>query len=157
MVSAVIVAAGILGYYTFRSSREHTQLGEETIAQSLLTVAQQRVERIERYIVIRGRHGISLGQSKRFEHYDSFGFPRLKPRHRLSVPCSCSTPNGEIVEWASRENKTRRAFLRTFRQRLVNTLDLDSAEPRVLQHAHEQTEDRGYLLSYEPTTHSLAS
>ena len=52
LVPAILVAAGILGFYTFRSSREYTQLGDETIAQSLLSVAQQRVERIERYIVI---------------------------------------------------------------------------------------------------------
>ena len=51
LVPAILVAAGILGYYTFRSAREYTQLGEQTIAQSLLSVAQQRVERLERYIV----------------------------------------------------------------------------------------------------------
>ena len=47
LVPAILVAAGILGYYTFLSAREHTELGEQTIARSLLSVAQQRVERIE--------------------------------------------------------------------------------------------------------------
>jgi len=149
LVPAVIVAAGILGYYTFRSSREHTQLGEETIAQSLLTVAQQRVERIERYIVIADGTAFRLVNPNDSSTLDSVWLPQAEAQTPSVRSVLLVDPDGEIIQWASREDKkTRRAFLRTFRQRLVNTLDLDSAEPRVLQHAHEQTEDRGYLLSY---------
>ena len=52
LVLAILVAAGMLGYYSFRSAREHAALGEQTIAASLLSVAQQRVEQIERYVRI---------------------------------------------------------------------------------------------------------
>jgi hypothetical protein len=43
LVPAILVAAAILGYYTFSSAREYAQLGESAIVQSLLSVAQQRV------------------------------------------------------------------------------------------------------------------
>ena len=49
---AVIIAAGILGYYTFQtSSRQYAQLGEETIAQTLLVGGPAAAsEEVERYI-----------------------------------------------------------------------------------------------------------
>ncbi len=51
LVPAILIAAAILGYYTVSSAREYAQLGESAIVQSLFSVAQQRVERIENYII----------------------------------------------------------------------------------------------------------
>lgn len=151
LVPAVLVAAGILGFYTFRSSREYTQLGDETIAQSLLSVAQQRVERIERYIVISDGTVFRLVDPNDSSTIDSVWLPQSEAQTPSVRSVLLLDPDGDVIQWASREDKkTRRAFLRTFRQELLGTLDLDSAEPHVLRHVHlqEDGDEGGYLLSY---------
>jgi len=149
LVPAILVAAGILGYYTFRSSREHTQLGEETIAQSLLTVAQERVERIERYIAIADGTVFRLVDPNDSSTIDSVWLPQAEGQTPSVRSVLLMDLEGNIIQWASREDKkARRAFLRTFRQELAETLDLDSPEPYVLRHVHRQLDDGGYLLSY---------
>jgi len=151
LVPAILVATGILGFYTFRSSREYTLLGDETIAQSLLSVAQQRVERIERYIVIADGTVFRLVDPNDSSTIDSVWLPQAEAQTPSVRSVLLLDPDGDVIQWASREDKkTRRAFLRTFRQQLLRNLDLDSAEPRVLRHVHVQQEgeDSGYLLSY---------
>ncbi len=151
LVPAILVAAGILGFYTFRSSREYTQLGDETIAQSLLSVAQQRVERIERYIVIADGTVFRLVDPNDSSTVDSVWLPQAEAQTPSVRSVLLLDPEGEIIQWASREDKrTRRAFLRTFRQQLLESLELDSPEPYVLRHVHVHGDDeRGnYLLSY---------
>ena len=149
LVPAILVAAGILGFYTFRSSRQYTQLGDETIAQSLLSVAQQRVERIERYIVIADGTVFRLIDPNDSSTIDSVWLPQAKSQTPSVRSVLLLDPDGDVIQWASREDKkTRRAFLRTFRQQMLETLDLDSSEPRVLRHVHQEGEDGNYLLSY---------
>ena len=149
LVPAILVAAGILGYYTFRSAREYTQLGEQTIAQSLLSVAQQRVERLERYIVIADGTVFRLVDPNDSSTIDSVWLPQAEAQTPSVRSVLLVDPDGNIIQWASREDKkTRRSFLRMFRQRLVGTLDLDSSEPHVLRHVHEQVDEHSYLLSY---------
>ena len=149
LVPAILVAAGILGFYTFRSSRQYTQLGDETIAQSLLSVAQQRVERIERYIVIADGTVFRLIDPNDSSTIDSVWLPQAESQTPSVRSVLLLDPDGDVIQWASREDKkTRRAFLRTFRQQMLETLDLDSSEPRVLRHVHQEGEDGNYLLSY---------
>jgi len=150
LVPAILVAAGILGYYTFRSSREHTQLGEQTIAQSLLSVAQQRVERIERYIVIADGTVFRLIDPNDSSTIDSVWLPQAEAQTPSVRSVLLVDQEGNVIQWASREDKkTRRAFLRLFRQELAATLELDSPEPGVLQHVHREAEGSNYLLSYK--------
>jgi len=149
LVPAIIIAAGIFGYYTFRSSREHTELGEQTIAQSLLSVAQQRVERIERYIVIAAGTVFRLVDPNDSSTLDSVWLPQADSQTPSVRSVLLVDQDGNVIQWASREDKkTRRAFLRLFRQKLVDSLDLDSPEPRVLRHSHQKIDDASYLLSY---------
>ncbi|MGB8332627.1 MAG: HAMP domain-containing sensor histidine kinase [Polyangiales bacterium] len=150
LAPAILVAAGILGYYTFRSARQHTLLGEQTIAQSLLSVAQERVERIERYIAIADARVFGLVDPNDSSTLDTVWLPQAETQTPSVRAVLLVDQDGNVLQWASRDDKkSRRAFLRVFRQSLVKSLVLDSAEPNVLRHAHEQVGDQSYLLSYK--------
>lgn len=149
LVPAILVAAGILGYYTFQSARERTQLGEQTIAQSLLSVAQQKVERIERYIDIADRTVFRLVDPNDSSTIDTVWLPQAATQTPSVRSVLLIDQDGNLIQWASRQDKkARRAFLRMFRQQLVESLDLDSPDPHLLRHAHEQIDGTSYLLSY---------
>ena len=150
LVPAILVAAGIFGYYTFRSARAHTQLGEQTIAQSLLSVAQQRVERIERYIVVADRTVFRLVDPNDSSTIDTVWLPQAENQTPSVTSVLLVDQDGNVIQWASREDKKeRRAFLRAFRQELVKSLDLESPEPDALRHAHTEIDGESYLLSYK--------
>ncbi|MGB5697490.1 MAG: HAMP domain-containing sensor histidine kinase [Polyangiales bacterium] len=149
LVPAVLIAAGILGYYTFRSSREHAELGEETIAQSLLSVAQERVERIERYILIADKTVFLLVDPNDSSTIDSVWLPQAETQTPSVMSVLLIDQAGNVIQWASREQrKNRRAFLKLFRQQIVQLLDLDSTKPDVIRHLHIQIDDESYLLAY---------
>jgi two-component system phosphate regulon sensor histidine kinase PhoR len=150
LAPAILIAAGILGYYTFLSAREHTQLGEETIARSLLLVAQQRVERIERYIEIADHTVFRLVDPNDSSTIDTVWLPQAAAQTPSVSSVLLIDRDGNVIQWASRQDKkSRRAFLRVFRQHLVKSLELDALDPGLLRHAHEQLDGKSYLLSYK--------
>ncbi len=150
LVPAIIIAAGILGYYTFRSAREYAQLGEQTIVQSLLSVAQQRVARIERYIDESDARLLRLVDVNDSSTIDTIWLPQAAVQTPSVQAVLLIDQEGKLIQWASRQDKkVRRAFLRLFRQHLVQALDLGEPEPNLLRHAHEQVDGVSYLLSYK--------
>lgn len=150
LAPAILIATGILGYYTFRSSREHIQLGERTIAQSLLSVAQQRVEQIERYILVADNAVFRLVDPNQSSTIDTVWLPEAASQTPSVQAVLLVDQSGNVIQWASREDrKSRRAFLRLFRQQLVQSLDLESPEANTLRHVHEQVDGKSYLLSYK--------
>lgn len=150
LVPAILIATGILGYYTIRSSREHIALGEQTIAQSLLSVAQQRVEQIERYILVGDNAVFRLVDPYDPSTIDTVWLPAASSETPSVAAVLIVDELGNVIQWASREDrKDRRAFLRLFRQDLVQSLELGSSEPNVLRHVHKQVDGESYLLSYK--------
>ena len=149
LVPAIIVAAAILGYYTFRSSREHAELGEQTIAQSLLSVAQQGVEEVERYIRAADNTVFRMVDPNDSSSLDTVWLPAAKTQTPSVRSVLLIDLEGAITQWASTdERKERRAFLRAFRQDLVESLDLSAPDSDVVRHLHQRVEDESYLLSY---------
>ena len=150
LVPAVIIAAGILGYYTFRSAAEQAELREQTIAQSLLSVAQQSVEEVERYIQRADAMVFRLVDPNDSSTIDTVWLPAARAETPSIDAVLLIDREGNVLQWASTEDKkTRRAFLKVFRQDLVGSLELDSPEPNLLRHLHESVEGRNYLLSYK--------
>jgi two-component system phosphate regulon sensor histidine kinase PhoR len=150
LVPAIIIAAGILGYYTFRSSIEHKELGEETIAQSLLSVAQQGVEEVERYIQSADNALFRLVNPNDSSTIDTTWLPEAEQQTPSVRAVLLVDREGNLIQWASTEDrKTRRTFLRVFRQELLKSLELDSPDPHLLRHLHQEADGKGYLLSYK--------
>ena len=156
LVPAILVAAGVLGYYTFRSARDHALLGERTIAQSLLSVAQERVGRIERYIIQADNRLLGLVQAADAGQLDEGWLQRVEAVAPSVRGVVILKPDGGVQEIAYRgSRKERRGFQRALRQ-LSPALDLSSLEPGEWKHLHQTLNDKSYLLSYriKPGTNS---
>ncbi len=150
LVPAVIIAAGILGYYTFRSSVEQAELREQTIAQWLLSVAQQGVEQVERYIRTADNTVFRLVDPNDSSTIDTVWLPAAESETPSVRSVLLVDREGHVIQWASTaDRKDRRAFLRIFRQELVPALELDAPDPHRLRHLHHQLGDDSYLFSYK--------
>ncbi len=150
LVPAILIATAILGYYTFSSAREYAQLGESAIVQSLLSVAQQRVERIENYIIAADNTVLRLVDPNDSSTIDALWLPQAGAQTPSVKAVLLVNLEGDVLQWASTEDrKRRRSFLRVFRHHLVQSMDLGDLESNELRHLHERVEDISYLLSYE--------
>lgn len=149
LVLAILVAAGMLGYYSIRSAREQAELGEQAIAASLLSVAQQRVEQIERYIRIADNAVFRLVDPNDPSTVTTRWLPEAAAQTPSVRAVLLTDEGGNVIQWATTlEKKARRPFLRVFRQDLVPALELDPSTASSLQHAHETIGDQTYLISY---------
>lgn len=154
LVPAILIAAGILGYYTFRSARDHAQLGERTIAQSLLSVAQERVGRIERYIVDEDNAVARLVDSNDPGSIEAAWLPQAENVSPSVVSVLLIDGAGEIKAWASRaDRRQRKRFLKAFSEELFPALGLVELQTHDLKHLHRSVGNSSYLLSYraQPT------
>jgi two-component system phosphate regulon sensor histidine kinase PhoR len=150
LVPAIIIAAGILGYYTFRSAIDYKELGEETIAQSLLSVAREGVDEVERYIRSADNAVFRLVDPNDSSTIDTVWLPAAANETPSVKSVLLVDREGNIIQWASTDDrKTRREFLRIFRQELLSSLELDSLNPHLLRHAHREVEGETFLLSYK--------
>lgn len=149
LVPAIIIAAGILGYYTFSSARKYAELGESAIARSLLTIAQQRVERIEGYINVADDRVAQLVDPNDSSTIDSRWLPEALTQTPSVKAVLLVDQNGDVLQWGStQDRRTRREFLRAFRQDLVESMDRSDRSDGPLRHLHERVDDQSYLLSY---------
>ena len=153
LVPAILVAAGILGYYTFRSARDHAQLGERTIAQSLLSVAQERAERIERYIIETDNAAFRLIDPNDLETIETGWLVEANALTPSIQSITVLNADGAIERFESREERRgRRQSERALRRTLLPALEIDELEPDELRHLHRTVGDRSYLLSYRAVT-----
>lgn len=149
LVPAILIAAAILGYYTISSAHEYTVLGENAIARSLLSVAQQRVRQIENDIIAADDAALSLVNPNDSSTIDSIWLPRAETRTPTVKAMLLIDARGEVLQWAStQDRKTRRSFLRVFRQHLAPEMDLGDQSNGPLRHLHARVDDETYLLSY---------
>ena len=51
LLLAIIVAAVVLGYYTYQTASQYESLGARSIAQSLVLLVEQKVDRVESQII----------------------------------------------------------------------------------------------------------
>ncbi len=51
LLGAIIVAAVVLGYYTYQTASQYESLGARSIAQSLVLLVEQTIGRVEQQII----------------------------------------------------------------------------------------------------------
>lgn len=150
LLPAILIAAAILGYYTFTSAREYAQLGESAIVQSLFSVAQQRVDRMENYILAADETVLAAVDPNDSSTIDARWLPQAETRTPSVKAVLLVNVEGDVLQWAStQDRKTRRLFLKVFRQHLVESMDLGDLESNALRHLHEEVDGVNYLLSYK--------
>ena len=108
LVPAILIAAAILGYYTFTSAREYAQLGESAIVQSLFSVAQQRVERIENYINFADTVVLALVDPNDASTLDARWLPPAAARTPSVKAVLLVDVEGDVLQWASTQDRNAR-------------------------------------------------
>ncbi len=150
LILAIVVAAVVLGYYTYQTASQYESLGARSIAQSLVLLVEQKIERIEKRIIQADNAVFELvglddveELKARFMETSSQAFPSVRSLIILNDKL-------DVVVYVTRAGRQdSRAFLRTFEKELLKQLELQDTKTGELQHLHTVFEGRNYLLSYK--------
>jgi len=150
LLPAIIAAGGVLSYYTYQTAAQFERLGEKSIAQSILLLLEDKLDRLEQQIITADNNAFGL-----VEFTD--GRPNLDPwrveAERISPSVravAVLNANLRVVRLEARASTTdASAFRSTFTRRIVPDLELDELPVGRLKHLHGVYGGRGYLISYK--------
>jgi two-component system phosphate regulon sensor histidine kinase PhoR len=150
---ALVIAACVIGYYTFLTARQFELLGEQSIAESSLLLLQDKVERIEQQIITADNQAfgaIDLDDEASVQEWKLHA-EEISPSIRALLVLDADR---HIVGYAARANADdQRVFRRLFMTRMLQDLELDGLEQNRLKHLHRSYGGRNYLISYMAVIH----
>jgi two-component system phosphate regulon sensor histidine kinase PhoR len=153
LLPALVIAACVLGYYTFLTARQFERLGEQSIAESSLLLLQDKVERIEQQIITADNQAfgaIDLDDESSVQEWKLHA-EEISPSIRALLVLDAER---RIVGYAARANADdQRIFRRLFMTRMLQDLELDGLEKDRLMHLHRSYGGRSYLISYKQVVH----
>ena len=150
LLPLLVVAACVLAYYSYQTAIQFQRLGEQSIAESTLLLAHERVERIEEQII--------EWDNKAFREIDPEApetltaqwksqAEQLTPSIR-ALAVFDETPR--LVAMAARASETdEREFRQVLVHRILPDLELDKLQSDALKHLHRRYDERSYLISYK--------
>ncbi|MGD8859986.1 MAG: HAMP domain-containing sensor histidine kinase [Myxococcales bacterium] len=153
LVPALVLAACVLGYYTYLTAAQFERLGEQSIAESSLVLLGNKVDRIERYIIsadnaafgaVRVEDPESLSDWKR-------NAEELSPSIRAMFVLDDAR---KVVAFAARASaEDSEAFRHEFRTQMLDDLQLNDLRSGRLKHLHTSYDGKNYLFSYKSLWH----
>ncbi len=149
LIPAIVVAAGVLAYFSWQSAARFAELGEETIVQSTLLLIREKVQQLEERIIRADHMALAVADP---------ASPALMPDRwrstRSQLPISVraialfdvhDSLLGFVAAVSRAERRTLRALLE---QHVVRDLRAEAGPVGVLKHLHRTYGGRSRLFSY---------
>lgn len=153
LLPALVVAACVLGYYTYVTARQFERLGEQSIAESSLLLLQDKAERIEQVIISADNQtfaAVDLDEEGSVQSWKSRA-EDISPSVRALIVLD---GDRHIYGYAARASAAdQRSFRRLFMSRMLPDLELEKLQPNRLMHLHRSYDGRNYLISYKAVRH----
>jgi len=149
LLPTIAVAACVLGYYTYLTAAQFQRLGEKSLAESSLWLAQDRVERVEQTIITADNQvfgAINLDTPEAALADWKARAETISPSVRAVVVLDAQR---RVVDSSARatEHDTLQ-FLALFQNQIVPDMKLEALPYDVLNHLHKNYEGRSYLISF---------
>ena len=150
LLPAIAVATCVLGYYSYLTAAQFQRLGEKSLAESSLWLAQDRVERLEQTIITadNGLFGaINLEEPEVALAEWKARAEEIAPSVRAVVVLDVQR---RVVDASARATeRDTQQFMRLFMRQIVPDMKLESLPYNVLNHLHKSYEGRSYLISFK--------
>jgi two-component system phosphate regulon sensor histidine kinase PhoR len=151
LLPAIAVATCVLGYYTFLTAAQFQRLGEKSLAESSLWLAQDRVDRLEQTIInadnaFFGAVTLEDEPESALTEWKAHA-EELAPSVRAAIVLDVQR---KVVDASARatEHETQQ-FVRLFLRQIAPDMKLESLPYDVLNHLHKSYQGRSYLISYK--------
>ncbi len=145
---AILMAAMVLAYFSYRSALRFERLGEETIFEGTLLVARERVERVEQLVIDSDNRLFHFIDLEHLEDVEA-RWEEIDDISRLVRALVVLDEEERVVLYLSREEIPRARWFRAiFRREILGDLELGPEMVDRHKHLHARYAGRYYLISY---------
>ena len=156
LLPAVVVAVGILAYYTFRTTLQTDSLRQQSVLEATLALATEKANRLDRQIIDQDNVVMAVSDITKLEELSERWLPTARRETPTVRAIVVLDDTRTVVAFASRASGAfaeEEAFRRLLTVRMLGDMELGSQPPDELRHLHREYADQGYLVSYWQRIH----
>jgi two-component system phosphate regulon sensor histidine kinase PhoR len=157
LLPAVLVAVGVLAYFTFRTTLQVERLRQQSVLEATLGLANEKADRLDKRIIEQDNVVFAIADPARLEELTQRWLPtaqRETPTVRavLVLDGEGDVRDGHtVLAFASRAGGAfteEEAFRRLLVQRMYGDMELAKQAPDELRHLHHEYRGQSFLVSY---------
>jgi two-component system phosphate regulon sensor histidine kinase PhoR len=146
-----LAAAGILAYFTFRTTLQVERLTQQSVLEATLGLANEKADRLDKRIVEQDSVVFAIADPARLNDLTQRWIPTAQ-RETPTVRAILVVDEAKtVVAFASRAGGAfaeEEAFRRLLVGRMSDDMDLAKQPPDELRHLHREYRGQNYLVSY---------
>jgi two-component system, OmpR family, phosphate regulon sensor histidine kinase PhoR len=151
LLPAVIVAVGVLAYFTFRTTLQIDTLRQQSVLEATLGLATEKANRIDRQIIDQDNVVMAVADPGKLELLGERWLPTAKRETPTVRAIVVLDETRSVVAFASRASGAfaeEEAFRRLLTFRILDDMEVRAQRPDELRHLHREYAHQSYLLSY---------
>jgi len=156
LLPAVVVAVGVLAYFTFRTTLQADSLRQQSVLEATLALATEKANRLDRQIIDQDNVVVAIADPARIEELAERWLPTARRETPTVRAVVVLDEHRTVLAFASRASGAfadEEAFRRLLTQRMVADMELRALPPEQLRHLHREYAAQSYLLSYWQRVH----
>lgn len=154
LLPMTITAIGVLAYYSLQTAAQFERLGEQSIANSSLSHAREKVGQLERLIIAADNRVFSSLDMERLDAIDETWRTQAEELSPSVRAVAVIDDRQQIVALSSRTTAgERQRFADLLDAHVIRDLKLDKLEFDRLKHLHRVYDEKVYLISYKAIRH----
>src|SRR5271166_3197141 len=151
LLPAVLVAVGILAYFTFRTIFQVERLRQQSVLEATLALANEKADRLDKRIIEQDNVVIAIADPQRLTDLTTRWLQTAQRETPTVRAILVLDETHTVVAFASRAGGAfaeEESFRRLLVQRMISDMELDKQTPDELRHLHHEYRGQSYLLSY---------
>lgn len=151
LLPAVLVAVGVLAYFTFRSTLQVERLRQQSVLEATLGLANEKADRLDKRIIEQDNVIFAIADPQRLSDLPQRWLPTAQRETPTVRAILVLDESWTVLAFASRASGVfaeEEAFRRLLVQRMSSDMDLSKQAPDELRHLHHSYRGQSYLVSY---------
>jgi two-component system, OmpR family, phosphate regulon sensor histidine kinase PhoR len=151
LLPAVLVAVGILAYFTFRTTLQVERLRQQSVLEATLGLANEKADRLDKRIIDEDNVVMAIADPQRLTDLTTRWLPTARRETPTVRAILVLDEWNTVLAFASRAGGAfadEESFRRLLVQRMIPDMELAKQAPEELRHLHHEYRGQSYLLSY---------
>jgi two-component system phosphate regulon sensor histidine kinase PhoR len=151
LLPAVLVAVGVLAYFTFRTTLQVERLRQQSVLEATLGLANEKADRLDARIIEQDNVVFAIADPERLPDLTVRWLPTAQRETPTVRAILVLDESHTVLAFASRAGGVfaeEEAFRRLLVQRMCGDMELSKLEPDELHHLHRAYRGQSYLVSY---------
>jgi two-component system phosphate regulon sensor histidine kinase PhoR len=151
LLPAVLVAVGVLAYFTFRTTLQVERLRQQSVLEATLGLANEKADRLDKRIVEQDNVVFAIADPQRLSELTQRWLPTAQRETPTVRAILVLDESHTVLAFASRAGGVfaeEEAFRRLLVQRMGGDMELPKQAPDELRHLHHAYRGQSYLVSY---------